>query len=78
MLYSDYMFKAIIIAMLLLALISLASALIALFKPEIDRKKMAKALSFRVAFSMVLFAALFFGAYMGWITPHGLYPVVPS
>lgn len=70
------MYKILIITLLILAIVSLASALFVMFNPNIDRKEMAKALSFRVGFSILLFALLFFGAYMGWITPHGLYPVV--
>jgi len=69
------MYKFLIIILLILAIVSLASALFVMFNTKIDRKEMAKALSFRVAFSMTLFGLLFLGAYMGWITPHGLYPV---
>ena len=69
------MYKFLIIVLLILAIVSLASALFVMFNTNIDRKEMAKALSFRVAFSMTLFGLLFLGAYMGWITPHGIYPV---
>ena len=69
------MYKLFIVVLLLLAIVSLASALFVMFNTKIDRRKMAKALSFRVAFSMSLFGLLFLGAYMGWITPHGIYPV---
>ena len=69
------MYKILIMILLLMAIVSLGSALIAMFNTKIDRKEMAKALSFRVAFSMTLFGLLFLGAYMGWIKPHGIYPV---
>lgn len=69
------MYKLLIVTLLIFAIISLASALFVMFNTNINRKEMAKALSFRVAFSMILFGLLFLGAFMGWITPHGLYPV---
>ena len=69
------MYKLLIVILLILAIVSLASALVVMFNTNIDRKEMAKALTFRVAFSMTLFGLLFLGAYMGWIIPHGIYPV---
>ena len=69
------MYKILIITLLLLAIASLASALFIMFNTKIERKEMAKALSLRVGFSMLLFGLLFLGAFMGWIKPHGLYPV---
>ncbi|MDG2348216.1 MAG: DUF2909 domain-containing protein [Gammaproteobacteria bacterium] len=69
------MYKILIITLLVLAIASLASALFVMFNTNINRKEMARALSFRVGFSMILFGLLFLGAYMGWIVPHGLYPV---
>lgn len=69
------MYKILITLLLILAIASLASALFIMFNPNIDRREMAKALSYRVAFSISLFGLLFLGAYMGWIVPHGIYPV---
>lgn len=40
------------------------------------RRHMARALAFRVGFSVLLFVAVLFSYFMGWIQPTGL-PVQP-
>lgn len=67
------MFKIIITILLLTALYSLGSALFVLFRPEIERKRMVIALSWRIGLCVSLFALLFVGYYLGLIQPHGLY-----
>ncbi|HEX6999383.1 MAG TPA: twin transmembrane helix small protein [Gammaproteobacteria bacterium] len=54
-------------------LVSLASALLAMFRPRPgDPKRMARALTARVALSLLLFALLFVAWFFGWIEPHGI------
>ncbi|HEY8520419.1 MAG TPA: twin transmembrane helix small protein [Gammaproteobacteria bacterium] len=54
-------------------LVSLASALHAMFRPRRDDpKRMARALTVRVGLSVLLFALLFVAWYFGWIEPHGI------
>jgi hypothetical protein len=67
------MFKAFITILLLAALYSLASALFVLFRPDIERKQMVIALSWRIGLCVSLFGLLFLGNYLGLIHPHGLY-----
>lgn len=43
---------------------------------EPRRRHMARALAFRVGFSVLLFVAVLFSYFMGWIQPTGL-PVQP-
>jgi hypothetical protein len=38
-----------------------------------DGARMARALTVRVALSLLLFGSLFVGWYFGWITPHGVH-----
>lgn len=69
------MYKMFIIILLLSAILSLGSALYIMFNSSLDRRKMARALTWRVVFSISLFGFLFLGAYFGLIIPHGLYPI---
>jgi Protein of unknown function (DUF2909) len=64
-------FKYLIIGFLLLIMISLGKALFHLSsnKPG-DSAKMAKALTWRIALSVALFAFLFVAYHEHWIQPH--------
>lgn len=42
-----------------------------------DSRKLARALSWRIAISLALFALLMIAWYFGLISPHGLAPVTP-
>jgi DUF2909 family protein len=44
---------------------------------EEDSRKLARALTIRIALSLALFALLMIAWYFGLISPHGLQPVVP-
>ena len=59
--------RYVVIAMLLLIMASLASALIFMVKGRDDPKRMAKALTVRIALSVGLFAMLMAGYYFGLI-----------
>jgi len=64
-------FKIVIIALLVVVLISLGSALVAMTKGD-KSDKMVKALSWRIGLSIGIFILLLIGQAMGLITPHGL------
>lgn len=58
---------------------SLAAALVFMMRgnknstdPSAKRGNMARALAFRVGFSIVLFLAVLFSHWMGWIQPTGI------
>ncbi len=66
-------FKYVVIVILVLILGSLGKALFHLSssKPG-EESKMVKALAWRVALSVMLFALLFVAYYLGWVDPlHG-------
>jgi FtsH-binding integral membrane protein len=59
--------RYVVIAMLVLILASLASALVFMVKGRDDPKRMAKALTVRVALSVGLFLLLMAGYYFGLV-----------
>lgn len=65
--------KVLVIVTLFAIVISLGSALFHLSKGKGDSKKMARALTVRVALSVALFILLMLAWYNGLITPHGLH-----
>jgi hypothetical protein len=64
--------KIIILAVLVLIVASLLSALALLFRKEGEKSRMAKALTVRVSLSIGLFLALLASFYFGLIPSHGL------
>ncbi|MBL6685932.1 MAG: twin transmembrane helix small protein [Methylophilaceae bacterium] len=66
------MFKAVIIAVLIIILLSLTKGLHFLMKDDDQSKKMVKSLTIRVVLSIFLFLLILFGYWMGWITPNQL------
>jgi heme/copper-type cytochrome/quinol oxidase subunit 3 len=64
--------KILIIAVLLLIIASLGSALALLFRKEGEKSRVAQALTIRVALSIGLFFTLLVGFYFGVIPTHGL------
>jgi O-antigen/teichoic acid export membrane protein len=64
--------KILVIIVLAAIVISLGSALFHLSSGKGDSKKMARALTIRVALSLVLFILLMAAWGFGLITPHGL------
>jgi len=51
---------------------SLASAMVFLVRDKGGTRNVARALTFRVGFSIALFALLLFANWMGWISSTGL------
>ena len=64
--------KAIIFIMMLSIVVSLGSALFYLLKTRETSANMAKALTFRIGLSFLLFVLLLMALAMGWIKPHGI------
>jgi cytochrome bd-type quinol oxidase subunit 2 len=63
-----------LVALLLLVamLASLGAALLFLLRPRGDSRRMARALTLRVALSVLFFLLLLLGWYTGVLAPHGL------
>ena len=66
------MFKAVIIAVLIVILLSLTKGLHFLMKDDDQSKRMVKSLTIRVVLSIFLFLLILFGYWMGWIAPNQL------
>lgn len=61
-----------VIAVLLVILYCLGSALFFLIKQPPQSDCMVKALSWRIGLSVALFIFLLVTYFLGWITPHGI------
>jgi hypothetical protein len=68
------MIKITVVALLAAIIISLGSGLFYLYRDQGKSRKMVTALTFRVGFSLLLFAVLMIAWAMGWIHPHGAVP----
>ncbi|MCK5359655.1 MAG: twin transmembrane helix small protein [Gammaproteobacteria bacterium] len=66
-----FIFKIIIVSLLLLVLFSLGSALVAMVKGDTS-DKMVKSLTWRIGLSVFIFVLLIIGQATGVITSHGL------
>ncbi|MFQ5937964.1 MAG: twin transmembrane helix small protein [Acidiferrobacterales bacterium] len=64
--------RVIVIAVLVLILASLASALVFLLRDRGDSTRTVKALTFRIGLSVALFLLLMAGFYLGIIPPEGI------
>jgi hypothetical protein len=62
--------KAIIIIVMLVILIALGSSLVFLVRDEGKTNRTVKALTWRIALSLVLFIFLLLAFGLGWIKPH--------
>ncbi len=66
-------FKAIILALLLVVIFSLGQALWFMIKQDDNNSgKMLKSLTWRIGLSVFIFILLLIGQAVGWIHPHGL------
>lgn len=63
--------KIFIVVMLLLVIYSLGSALFYLINDRGQTERTVKALTWRIIFSIAVFALLMMAYYLGWIHPHG-------
>lgn len=64
--------KFIFLLFFLFILYSLGAALYYMMKDGENSKRMVKALTMRVGFSIALFLLVLFSYWMGWITPTGV------
>jgi len=64
--------KIAIVAILLIILFSMGSALFRLVRDKGTTDRTVKALSWRIGLSVGLFVLLFVGFAMGYIAPHGI------
>jgi len=64
--------KIAVVVLLVGILISLGSGLIFLLKDQGNSKRTVKALTVRIALSLLVFALLMLGYLAGWIQPHGI------
>jgi hypothetical protein len=65
------MAKFLILVCLIAIVLSLGSALVHLVRDKGESKKMARALTIRVALSVLLFVLLLVAWSLGWIQPKG-------
>lgn len=66
------MVKSMVVAALVAVFASLGVALFGLVRDRGRSTRMVKALTFRIALSIVLFIALMVGIFSGVIVPHGV------
>ncbi|MFK7814725.1 MAG: twin transmembrane helix small protein [Gammaproteobacteria bacterium] len=64
--------KIIAILIFLAALGSLASAMVFLVKDKGETNRTAKALTYRIGFSVLVFVLLMLAYFAGYIEPHGI------
>lgn len=67
--------KIVIIILFLLIILNMSFALFSMMKGKSNNKKTVKALTWRIALSLVLFIILVIAYLTGHIQPHGLIPV---
>jgi len=71
--------RLLIFAVLAAIVVSLGTALFHLSRGgAADSRKLARALTIRIALSVALFALLLIAWYMGLISPHELQPAAPA
>lgn len=68
------MIKLIILVLLAAVLTSLGYGLVYLYREQGKSRKLVTALTYRIGFSLLLFALLMLAWAMGWIHPHGAIP----
>ena len=64
----------VILAILLIIVVSLFSGMYYMLHDRGQSTRAVKALTVRIAISLLLFAVLMIGYWSGWLHPHGLLP----
>lgn len=72
------MTKLIIIAILILVIASMGSALFFMVKDKGQSRRTVTALSWRIGLSILAFLLLWIAYLAGWIQPHGILPPQPE
>ena len=67
--------KVIVIALLVIILYCLGSAVVYLVRNDASPVKMAKALTWRISLSLLLFLLLILSFSLGWVQPHVIFPI---
>lgn len=67
------LFKLIIVGLFIAIVVVLAQAFVSLVKDRGEGTRTVRALSWRIGLSLLLFALLIIGYFMGWIHPHGIH-----
>jgi len=70
--FLELVLKWLVLLGFILIVASLASAMVFLVRDKGGTRNVARALTFRVGFSIALFALLLFANWMGWISSTGL------
>ena len=68
------LFKYLVVAILLVIIISLGSALFDMIRKDGDGARAVKALTLRISLSIALFVLLLLAYFLGWIQPHEVLP----
>ncbi|MHB1543935.1 MAG: twin transmembrane helix small protein [Gammaproteobacteria bacterium] len=66
------LFKLIIVGLFVIIVVVLARAFVNLVEDRGRGTRTVRALSWRIGLSLLLFALLILGYFMGWIHPHGI------
>ena len=67
-------FKAIILFILFLIILSLAASMFSMVKDGGKTKRTVNLLTVRITLSVIAFVLLVVGMFNGWISPHGIMP----
>lgn len=70
--------KLIIVVLLIAILYALFTGMVYLVKDRSDKRRVMKALTWRVGLQLLLIAFLIAAYFLGWIQPHALMPTQPS
>jgi cytochrome bd-type quinol oxidase subunit 2 len=65
-------YKYAVVVLLLVVIFSLAQALYYMMTDKDNDRRMAWALTRRIALSLLLIGMVVFGIWMGWLQPHGV------
>ncbi len=69
--------KTIVILLLITVIYCLGSAVFYMLRDKGGSRSMAKALTWRISLSLILFILLILSFLMGWISPHPIYVSSP-
>jgi hypothetical protein len=69
-----FLFKTLIILLLIIILVALSSGMVFLVKDKGESNRTVKSLTVRIILSIALFILLFIGFATGLIQPHGIIP----
>ncbi len=74
--HMETVYKVALVGVLLVVLFTLGQALFFMMTDRASSKRSVGALTRRISFSLLLFAMIALGIWMGWLHPHGINPRV--